>query len=345
MSMPISTISCQKLWRNYPHPPPRIPTHPLVTPQTQNLQFPIYQPRNLVQRFRFEGVKLGFCLKAGNEGEKKGSSNAEEEEKELKELRGKSTMPDRFKYLAKEPPSQPLRWPWLLALAFLVYAWRSVLWELSNWKKAVVGMFHFIGYLSKLALAIIFHFVGDPITQTIFYIETAFHAISDFYFSIVTSAPIPELTTIIILASMVLAIGEAASPNSINSQPYILTVAGFIGYGAVRGIIIEPFFWLLLLGIFSFSRIIKKRDYISSALPVVTVVASVGEPWIRVLAILSFTALAIHHHSQKLTDGEKAEVTTSSVKIPFPLLGVALAIGIRVAAKWAGYRHLTWMIA
>ncbi|XP_074312203.1 uncharacterized protein LOC141647777 isoform X1 [Silene latifolia] len=344
MSITISTISCQKLWRNYPHASPRIPKLPLVTCQIQNLQFPSYPPKNLVQRFRFQGVKLRFCLKAGNEEDRKGISDAEKEEKELEELRGKSTMPDRFKYLAKEAPSPPLRWPWLLALAFLVYAWRSVLWELANWKKVIEGMFHFVGYLSKLALAIIFHFAGDPITHSIFYIETAFNAIRDFYFSIVTSAPIPELTTILILASTVLAIGEAASPNSVNSQSYILTVASFIGYGAVRGIIIEPFFWLLLLGIFSFSRIIKKRDYVSSALPVVAVLASVGEPWIRVLTILLFTALAIHHHSQKLADGEESEVMTSSVKIPFPLLGVALAIGIRVAAKWAGYRHLTWMI-
>ncbi|XP_074312204.1 uncharacterized protein LOC141647777 isoform X2 [Silene latifolia] len=256
MSITISTISCQKLWRNYPHASPRIPKLPLVTCQIQNLQFPSYPPKNLVQRFRFQGVKLRFCLKAGNEEDRKGISDAEKEEKELEELRGKSTMPDRFKYLAKEAPSPPLRWPWLLALAFLVYAWRSVLWELANWKKVIEGMFHFVGYLSKLALAIIFHFAG----------------------------------------------------------------------------------------IFSFSRIIKKRDYVSSALPVVAVLASVGEPWIRVLTILLFTALAIHHHSQKLADGEESEVMTSSVKIPFPLLGVALAIGIRVAAKWAGYRHLTWMI-
>ncbi|XP_010689492.1 uncharacterized protein LOC104903192 isoform X2 [Beta vulgaris subsp. vulgaris] len=186
---------------------------------------------------------------------------------------------------------------------------------------------------------------GDPITYTVLYVETAVHATRSLYSSIVTSAPIPELTFIIMLSLTVLAIGEAASPNSIKCQPYLLTAAGLIGYGAVRGVIIEPLFWLMLVGLFSFSRFFKKRDYVSSALPIATVLASVGEPWVRVLAIISFTALAIHHHSKELAEGNaKGEVTSSSGNIPLPLLGVALAIGIRVAAKWAGYRHLTWMI-
>jgi len=31
-----------------------------------------------------------------------------------KEARGNSTMPDRFRYLTKEVPSPPVRWPWLV---------------------------------------------------------------------------------------------------------------------------------------------------------------------------------------------------------------------------------------
>lgn len=286
--------------------------------------------------FSYSGTKLGFCVRAGNNGE-----NESEEE----ELRGNSTMPDRFKYLTKEVPSPPVRWPWLIALPFAIYAWRSVLWELSNWQKLLLGIFQSVGYLMKFILALIFRIIGDPISYTILFVETAVYAIRDLYSSIVTSAPIPELTFIIMLASFVLAIGEAAAPNSINCQPYMLTFAGIIGYGAVKGVIIEPFFWLMLVGIFSFSRLFKKRDYVSSALPVATVLASVGEPWIRVLAIISFTMLAIHHHSKDPVEGNKdAEVSSSGVKVPLPLLGVALAIGIRAVAKWAGYRHLTWMI-
>lgn len=299
---------------------------------------------------RVSGAKLRYSVRAGNGGggERKRSEEEkkkEEEEEELEELRGKSTMPDRFRYLTKEAPSPPLRWPWFLALAFLIYAWRSVLWELSNWQKLLVGVFNFVGCLLKLVLALVFRFIGDPITYTILYVETAVHAIRSLYSSIVTSAPLPELTFIIMLASTVLAIGEAASPNSIKCQPYLLTAAGIIGYGAVRAFIIEPVFWLMLVGLFSFSRFLKRRDNVSSALPIATVLASVGEPWVRVLAIISFTALAIHHHSKTLVEGnEVAEVTPSGGGVPLPLLGVALAIGIRVAAKWAGYRHLTWMI-
>lgn len=209
-----------------------------------------------------------------------------------------------------------------------------------------MGISQFVGYLFKLVLVLIFHYIGDPITYTILYIERALHAIRSFYSSVVTSAPIPELTIIIMLASTVLAIGEAASPNSVNHQLYTLTTGGIIGYIAVRGVISEPIFWLMLLGLFGFSRFIKKRDYVSSVLPAATVLASVGEPWVRLISITSFTALAINHHSKNgvQVKEEEAQVASSTSKVPFPLLAVALAIGIRLAAKWAGYRHLTWMI-
>ncbi|XP_021717407.1 uncharacterized protein LOC110685226 [Chenopodium quinoa] len=354
MSISISSTCSPLSWRNYCHPTPKLMAratflrHGSSSSSNQTLQFNSSTPdSSFTQRFglRISGAKLGFCVRAENGGGERKRSEQEIEDEELEELRGKSTMPDRFRYLTKEVPSPPLRWPWFVALAFLIYTWRSVLWELSNWKKLVANIFHFIGYLSKLVLALIFHFIGDPISYTILFFETAVHAVRSFYSSIATSAPIPELTSIIMLASIVLAIGEVASPNSIKCQPYLLTAAGIIGYGAVRGFIIEPVFWLMLAGLFSFSRLFKNRDNVSSALPVATVLASVGEPWVRVLAIISFTALAIHYHSKNLAEGnEVAEVTSSRGKVPFPLLGVALAIVIRVAAKWAGYRHLTWMV-
>ena len=208
-----------------------------------------------------------------------------------------------------------------------------------------MGIFHFVGDLLLFALACIFHVIGDPITYTILCIETMLHAARSFYLSIVTSAPILELTIIIVLASGVLAIGEAASPNSVNCQPYLLTTAGVIGYAAVRGVISEPLFWLMLFGLFSYGRHVKKRDYVTSALPIATILASVGETWVRLLAIISFTALAIDQHAKKPVKEEAvAELAPSSRKVPFPLLAVALALGIRLAAKWAGYRHLTWII-
>lgn len=231
------------------------------------------------------------------------------------------------------------------ALAFLVYAWRAVLLELANWQKAALGIISFVGYLLKVALAIVFHFIGDPITSLIRCVETALYTIRSFYSGIVAYAPVRELTTIILLASAVLAIAEAVVPNSVSSQPHLLTVSGLLGYAAVSGYISEPLFWTLLLLLCGFSRFVKKRDDVSSALPAAAVLATVGEPWVRVLVMASYLALAISHHSKNiLKEKEEVEVVPVHRRLPLPLLGVALAIGIRLAANWAGYRHLTWKI-
>ncbi|KAI4334022.1 hypothetical protein L6164_018763 [Bauhinia variegata] len=80
-------------------------------------------------------------------------------------------------------------------------------------------------------------------------------------------------------------------------------------------------------------------------MPAAAVLAAVGEPWVRVLVMISYVALAIYQHSRSIPeDKEVTEVEIAETRLPFPLLVAALAIGIRVAAKWAGYRHLTWMI-
>lgn len=232
----------------------------------------------------------------------------------------------------------------LSVLAFLLYAWRTVLWELSNWKNTIGSIGELLGYISKLVLALVLHFIGDPLTSTIRLIETTFYSIRSFYSGIIAYAPIPELTLIIILTSAVLAVSETASPNSVNSQPFLLTIAGIIGFAAVRNYITELFFWTLLVGLFCFSRFVKKRDYVSSALPLVAVSAAVGEPWVRVIVMGSYLALAIFHHARSSADSIEREGTGAIERVPVPLLLAAMAIGVRVAAKWAGYRHLTWMI-
>lgn len=283
----------------------------------------------------------GFVVKAQNE-----SGSIDNSGKEEIEARGESSMPERFRYLTKEVPDTPVRWPLLIVLAFLVYAWRTVLWELSNWRNAIGAVGWFLGYISKFVLAFVFHFIGDPVTSTIRLVETTFYSIRSFYSGIVAYAPIPELTLIIMLTSAVLAVAETASPDSVNSQPYLLTLAGLIGFAAVRNYISELFFWTLLVGLFCFARFVKKRDYVSSALPPAAVLAAVGEPWIRIIVMGSYLALAIFHHarSRNSLDAREKEGAVAIQKVPIPLLFAALAIGIRVAAKWAGYRHLTWMI-
>lgn len=63
---------------------------------------------------------------AANDDESGAGVVVERDEPE-KEARGRSTMPERFRYLSKEAPDPPLRWPWLvgqfhLSLSLSVFA-------------------------------------------------------------------------------------------------------------------------------------------------------------------------------------------------------------------------------
>ncbi|KAL0006386.1 hypothetical protein SO802_013947 [Lithocarpus litseifolius] len=178
-------------------------------------------------------------------------------------------------------------WGLWVAVVVVVLSFLVVMVVGSGWQRmwAALGIVSFVGYLFKLALALVFHFIGDPITSIIRCIETALYAIRALHSAIAAYTPVPELTTIILLASAVLAIVEVASPNSVNSQTHLLTVFDLIGYAAVCGYILEPFFWTLLLLQYGFSRFVKKKDNVSSALPVAAMLAAVGEPWVRVLVI------------------------------------------------------------
>ncbi|KAG2239810.1 hypothetical protein Bca52824_091336 [Brassica carinata] len=290
----------------------------------------------------FRGKFPSVRLRVSTRCEKEDAPNGEVLDDAERSARRESTIPDRFRYLTKEAPDSPIRWPWFFALAFLVYAWRAVLFELSNWRTAAFSIFRLLGDLSKFVLALIFHFIGDPVTSLIALVETTIYSIQGFYSGVVAYTPVRELTTVILLASSVLAIGETVAPNSINKQPYVITLAGLLGYAAVHSYISEPFFWTALVGLYGYSRLMKKRDDVTSALPSAAVLAGVGEPWVRVVVIAGYLALAMYHHSTKTSSEEERQSLGKAP--PVPLMAAALAIGVRLAAKWAGYRHLTWMI-
>lgn len=318
------------------------------------------QPRAITLRLReahrFHGVLLenfgypavrnnGFLSRAENDG---GGTEREADEVDM-ESRGQSSMPERFRYLTKEVPEKPLRWPLLIVLALLLYTWRTVWWELSPYIMPVAGVFWWsiqsIGYILRFGFVYVLWVLTHPLFASIRLVETILNTIQDFYSLVINHTPIQELTKGVILASLVLSIAEAAVPGSVNRQPYLLTVAGIIGFVAVRGYISELFFWTLLLGLFSFGRWVKNRDYVSSALPVAAVLAAVGEPWIQALAMVSYLSLAVVQYSRGATDEKEREGASMGMRAPFPLLWAAFAICVRLAAKWTGYRHLTWMVA
>lgn len=227
------------------------------------------------------------------------------------------------------------------AVILMIYAWRAVAWELTNWKKAVFSLVGFFAYMAKLGLASIFLLIGDPITALIRFIETVLYSIRSFYSGVVAFAPVQELATIIILTSIILAISETTVEKSVKEQGHLLTIAGVLGYLVVDGSVPVLLFWLLLLGLFCFSRFIQKKDNASAALPVAAAAAAVGEPWLRFLTIVSYVALA----SSQLRESPKINTDEqSNIKLPLPLLWAGLAIGVHLAAKWVRYRHLTWMI-
>ncbi|OAY74980.1 hypothetical protein ACMD2_00633 [Ananas comosus] len=295
--------------RPYPH---------LLRPRSSKgvafTRVPTRKPSSFGVPYRFSSRRgLGFVPFFGNNGG--GESSEGEVVDEADAARGQSTLPERFRYLTKEVPDRPVRWPWIIALGFLVYAWRTVLWELGNWKKATLAVISFFSYLSKFVLAFIFRFIGDPLTGLIRCVEFTLYSLRYIYSSIVAFAPVPELTRIILFSSAVLAIAEATVPESVERQQFILSLSGLIAFGAVSGFFLYSYFF-------------RKRDAVSAALPSAAVLVAVGEPWYS-----------------KSSEIQRTEVSGSVRKPPVPLQVAALSIGIHVAAKWIRHRHLTWMIA
>ncbi|CAA6672028.1 unnamed protein product [Spirodela intermedia] len=246
-----------------------------------------------------------------------GSSSAASDE--VAEARGRSTLPKRFRNLNKEAPDRPLRWPWLVALGFLAYAWRAVLWELSNWRNAAAAVVGSAGYLSKLLFGLLYRLIGPPITAILWCRSSC--------------GPVAELLWIIALTSAVMAAAEAASPGSVNGQRNLLTAAGVLGYAAVGGTITGLLFWPLL-----------KKDAVEAALPPAALLAAVGSPWLRAVAMAAFLGVAVLQNSRSPAEEVAAGGDSERAAAPVPLRLAGLAVGIHLAARWLRYRHLTWMI-
>ena len=63
------------------------------------------------------GRRLGIFVNAGGHTNEVGGADGGLDEAE-KVARGESTMPDRFRYLTKEAPDSPVRWPYFVGLSF-----------------------------------------------------------------------------------------------------------------------------------------------------------------------------------------------------------------------------------
>ncbi|KAL2938030.1 Ribosomal RNA small subunit methyltransferase A [Bienertia sinuspersici] len=142
--MSISSIYSPPAWRNCYHPTPKITSaatflYGRSKTINQALQFNSSIAKTcFIQQFKFPlRAKLEFLARAENGGEPKMNRNSK-----LEELRGQSTMPDRFKYLTKEAPSPPLRWPWLIGFFLSHFLFFLILYAVS-----LSPPLYFVGYL------------------------------------------------------------------------------------------------------------------------------------------------------------------------------------------------------
>lgn len=113
--MIISTLAC-----NFSLKTTSISRHRVVSHQKTLSSFPLkIQAFNLkpsLSSLTLSGKRLGlsrngkseFYVNAGNGGEGGGVDEAE------RLARGESTMPERFRYLTKEAPDPPVRWPFFV---------------------------------------------------------------------------------------------------------------------------------------------------------------------------------------------------------------------------------------
>lgn len=88
------------------------PGNPPVNPMLSPEKFAI--PRTSLGFFSSGNIE--FRLKAKSDGKRE----AEMDEAE-RAARGESTMPERFRYLTKEAPDPPVRWPFFVGIYAFIY--------------------------------------------------------------------------------------------------------------------------------------------------------------------------------------------------------------------------------
>jgi hypothetical protein len=124
LPIPKATMSMTVPALSSPNPSLRITSFSHLRLRTHNQTIPFRSSPTKTQSFSlkpgqnfpgFSGKILGFvlerkltvCASAGNGG-------VDDEAEAERQARGESTMPERFRYLTKEVPAPPVRWPWFV---------------------------------------------------------------------------------------------------------------------------------------------------------------------------------------------------------------------------------------
>ncbi|KMZ70190.1 hypothetical protein ZOSMA_1G01620 [Zostera marina] len=256
------------------------------------------------------------------------------------ERRSESSMPDAFRELNVEVPDKPVRWPWLIPVVFIVYGWRATLWELNNWKNASIGIVYFFRNSVISIGKFLCYSMGDRID---YFLDQLFLFL-----------PVSEITTFILLTSAAVSVAEATSPNSVNEQRYLFTVASFVGFGYNLGILSNVILCLIPVCFFLFSKFINKKNAVSAALPCVALLFSASIPWLffKPFVMVAYSGLATYHHfhlSRSATIDSAVESVDSlpnggTKLLPWTVFLAGLSIGIFKGFTWLRFRHLTWMV-
>eukprot|EP01018_Ginkgo_biloba_P010614 Gb_06436 [translate_table: standard] len=302
----------------------------------------IWPSRKIALQKGLQDRAMGIVMHAT--AEDSGQAGSENAEEELRRREESSSLPPQLRKLTKEVPDPPNLLPWLAGFAILLITREVVVSELVRWVKAA-------GFGLKLLLNLAlgaFYLLLNPFVKPIAAIITgaawAFLIVKEVYAFIIDMTPVGGLIEAIVLSSAVLAIGEAIRENAVRSQQYTLGMAAFLGLGAVLGLFPPSVFVVLLFALFVFSLLVRKRDIVSSVMPVSAVLAAVAEPWVRGVVIASFLALAVYKN-WKSPEKEKVAVNTNAGYGGQPLIMflASLMVGLSVAAQWLYFRQLIWL--